>query len=66
MNAKVNEIQQLIRELKENQEGENKVELVKKLEELLKVVEGKHQHQIESLETHISQLKNEVGRLSRL
>jgi polyhydroxyalkanoate synthesis regulator phasin len=66
MNAKVNEIQQLIRELKENQEGDNKVELVKKLEELLKAVEGKHQHQIESLETHISQLKNEVGRLSRL
>jgi polyhydroxyalkanoate synthesis regulator phasin len=66
MNARVNEVQQLIRELKERQEGDKEVELVKKLEELLKIVEGNHQHQIDNLEAHINQLKNEVGRLSGL
>ena len=66
MNAKVNEIQQLIREIKEKQQGDKEVELVKKLEELLKIVEGNHQNQIESLEIYINQLKNEVSRLSRL
>ena len=66
MNARVNEVQQLIRELKERQEGDKEVELVKKLEELLKIVEGNHQHQIDNWEAHINQLKNEVGRLSGL
>ena len=66
MNARVNEVQQLIRELKERQEGDKEVELVKKLEELLKIVEANHQHQIDNLEAHINQLKNEVGRLSGL
>jgi len=66
MNARVNELQQLIRELKDKQEGDKEVELVKKLEDTLKMIEGNHQHQIESLEIHINLLKEEVSRLSRL
>ncbi len=66
MNAKVNELQKLIREIKDKQQGDKEIELVKKLEELLKTIEGNHQHQIESLEININQLKEEVSRLSRL
>ena len=66
MNARVNELQQLIRELKDKQEGDKEFELVKKLEDTLKMIEGNHQHQIESLEININILKEEVSRLSRL
>jgi len=66
MNAKVNELQQLIREIKDKQQGEKEIELVKKLEELLKTIEGNHQHQIENLESSINFLREEVSRLSRL
>ncbi len=66
MNAKVNELQKLIREIKDKQQGDKEIELVKKLEELLKTIEGNHQHQIESLEININLLKEEVSRLSRL
>lgn len=66
MNARVNELQQLIREIKDKQQGDKEVELVKKLEDILKMIEGNHQHQIESLEININILKEEVSRLSRL
>ena len=66
MSARVNELQQLIRELKEKQQGDKEIELVKKLEDMLKMIEGNHQHQIENLEIHINLLKEEVSRLSRL
>jgi polyhydroxyalkanoate synthesis regulator phasin len=66
MNARVNELQQLIREIKDKQQGDKEVELVKKLEDTLKMIEGNHQHQIESLEININILKEEVSRLSRL
>ena len=54
MNARVNELQQLIREIKDKQQGDKEVELVKKLEDTLKMIEGNHQHQIESLEININ------------
>ena len=60
MNARVNELQQLIREIKDKQQGDKEVELVKKLEDTLKMIEGNHQHQIESLEININILKEEV------
>jgi polyhydroxyalkanoate synthesis regulator phasin len=66
MNARVSELQKLIHEIKDRQQGDKEVELVKKLEELLKTIEGNHQHQIESLEININLLKEEVSRLSRL
>ena len=66
MNARVNELQQLIREIKDKQQGDKEVELVKKLEDTLKMIEGNHQPQIESLEININILKEEVSRLSRL
>ena len=66
MSARVNELQQLIRELKDKQQGDKEIELVKKLEDMLKMIEGNHQHQIENLEIHINLLKEEVSRLSRL
>jgi polyhydroxyalkanoate synthesis regulator phasin len=66
MNARVNELQQLIREIKDKQQGDKEVELVKKLEDTLKMIDGNHQHQIESLEININILKEEVSRLSRL
>ena len=66
MNARVNELQQLIREIKDKQQGDKEVELVKKLEDTLKMIEGNHQHQIESVEININILKEEVSRLSRL
>ena len=66
MNARVNELQQLIREIKDKQQGDKEVELVKKLEDTLKMIEGNHQHQIESLEININIPKEEVSRLSRL
>jgi polyhydroxyalkanoate synthesis regulator phasin len=66
MDARVNELQQLIREIKDKQQGDKEVELVKKLEDTLKIIENNHQHQIESLEININILKEEVNRLSRL
>ena len=66
MNARVNELQQLIREIKDKQQGDKEVELVKKLEDTLKMIEGNHQHQQETLEININILKEEVSRLSRL
>lgn len=66
MTARVNELQQLMHELKDRQQGDKEIDLVKKLEDMLKMIEGNHQHQIENLETHINLLKEEVSRLSRL
>jgi polyhydroxyalkanoate synthesis regulator phasin len=66
MDARVNELQQLIREIKDKQQGDKEVELVKKLEDTLKIIENNRQHQIESLEININILKEEVNRLSRL
>ena len=40
MDARVNELQQLIREIKDKQQGDKEVELVKKLEDTLKIIEN--------------------------
>ena len=64
--VRVNKLQELISEIKDVQQSDEKIELIKKLEELLKIRDGKHQHEIENLETNINQLRSEIGRLSTL
>ena len=64
--VRVNELQELISEIKDVQQSDEKIELIKKLEELLKIRYCKHQHEIENLETNINQLRSEIGRLSTL